>query len=122
MLLSTVHPVLALAPSIPASRYAGRATASESMTVKSFSSTRPARLMASRLRTWVTRCTSWIAARARACDQPTRGTLTHSGLQASAINKTRTGDTCFLNRGPQHHEPRDYRELRTQVHSLYRPN
>ena len=30
-----------------------------------------------------------------ACDHPTNGTLTHSGLHASAISKTRTGNTCF---------------------------
>ncbi len=59
--------------------------ASESMPVKSVPSTRPARSKASRLRTWVTICTSATSRRARARDQPTSGTLTHSGVAASAI-------------------------------------
>src|SRR5207248_3136285 len=64
-----------------------------SMAVKSRPSTSPARRIAARLRICVTRCTSATFASARASDHPSRGTLTHSGLAASARINTRGFDT-----------------------------
>ncbi len=88
-----------LPSSLPA-RHRGRATGSVSRAVKSVSSTSPARTKAARLRTWVTICTSATARRACATDQPTNGTLTISGLAASAMIRTRgariSGSLCAL--------------------------
>src|SRR5262249_17252916 len=56
---------------------------------KSRPSISPARRMAARLRTWVTRWTLAMRESARDSDQPMSGTLVHSGFAASAIRRTR---------------------------------
>src|SRR5262249_34780818 len=60
------------------------------MAVKSRPSCRPALRIASRLRAWVTRCVRALRPSAVASDQPTSGTLGHSGLAASAMISART--------------------------------
>ena len=59
--------------------------------MKSLPSRSPARRIASRFLTWVTSSASHVSAIARACDQPTSGTLVNSGLAASAMSRARMG-------------------------------
>ncbi len=83
-----VQPLPAPPRSSPPTLCIRAATFSESIAVKSSPSTSPARRIAARFRTCVTRCDSVRSASARAWDQPTNGTLTNSGFACSANNNT----------------------------------